>query len=90
MRREEIGYAVRKFTDWDERPVFWGYFPAYDLCRSIPAQVSARALLSAPGFSRMVGRAATAADPGTKAHAHRHVCGYKLANDGHDARAIQA
>jgi hypothetical protein len=28
--REEIGYAVRRFTDGDERPVFWGYFPAYD------------------------------------------------------------
>lgn len=30
MAREEIGYAVRRFTDHDERPVFWGYFPAYD------------------------------------------------------------
>jgi hypothetical protein len=30
MRREEIGYAVRRFTDGDEQPVFWGYFPAYD------------------------------------------------------------
>jgi site-specific recombinase XerD len=31
-------------------------------------------------------------DLGIKAHAHmlRHACGYKLANDGHDARAIQA
>jgi hypothetical protein len=48
--------------------------------------------LSAPGFSRMVERAATAADPGIKAHAQmlRHACGYKLANDGHDTRAIQA
>jgi type 1 fimbriae regulatory protein FimB/type 1 fimbriae regulatory protein FimE len=49
-----------------------------------------RALLSAPGFSRMVERGATAADPSIKAHAHRHACGYKLANDGHDTRAIQA
>jgi len=30
MMREEIGYAVRQFTDGDEHPVFWGYFPAYD------------------------------------------------------------
>jgi 3' exoribonuclease, RNase T-like len=30
MRRMEIGYAVRRFTDGDEHPVFWGYFPAYD------------------------------------------------------------
>ena len=48
--------------------------------------------LSAPGFSRMIERAATAADLGIKTHAHmlRHACGYKLANDGHDTRAIQA
>jgi site-specific recombinase XerD len=48
--------------------------------------------LSAPGFSRMVERAAEVADLGIKAHAHmlRHACGYKLANDGHDTRAIQA
>jgi hypothetical protein len=30
MRREEIGYALRQFTNGDEHPVFWGYFPAYD------------------------------------------------------------
>jgi 3' exoribonuclease, RNase T-like len=30
MPREDIGYAVRQFTDGDEHPVFWGYFPAYD------------------------------------------------------------
>jgi site-specific recombinase XerD len=48
--------------------------------------------LSAPGFSRMVERAAVDADLGIKAHAHmlRHACGYKLANDGQDTRAIQA
>jgi integrase len=48
--------------------------------------------LSAPGFSRLIERAAIAANLGIKAHAHmlRHACGYKLANDGHDTRAIQA
>ena len=48
--------------------------------------------LSAPGFSRMVERAAAAANLGIKAHAHmlRHACGYKLANDGHDTRLLQA
>jgi integrase len=48
--------------------------------------------LSAPGFSRMIERAAAEAGLGIKAHAHmlRHACGYKLANDGHDTRAIQA
>jgi 3' exoribonuclease, RNase T-like len=30
MEREEIGYAIRRFVDGDESPVFWGYFPAYD------------------------------------------------------------
>jgi len=30
MEREQIGYAIRNFTDGDEQPVFWGYFPAYD------------------------------------------------------------
>ena len=37
-------------------------------------------------------RAALAAGLGIKAHAHmlRHACGYKLANDGRDTRAIQA
>jgi Phage integrase family len=40
----------------------------------------------------MIEWAAVAADLGIKAHAHmlRHACGYKLANDGHDTRAIQA
>jgi site-specific recombinase XerD len=48
--------------------------------------------LTAPGFSRMIERAAAAAGLGIKAHAHmlRHACGYKLANDGHDARSLQA
>jgi type 1 fimbriae regulatory protein FimB/type 1 fimbriae regulatory protein FimE len=48
--------------------------------------------LSAPGFSRMMERAAVSAKFGIKAHAHmlRHACGYKLANDGHDTRALQA
>jgi integrase len=47
--------------------------------------------LSAPGFSRMIERAAVVADLGIKAHAHmlRHACGYKLANDGIDTRALQ-
>jgi integrase len=50
------------------------------------------ASLSAPGFSRMVERAAVSAKLGIKTHAHmlRHACGYKLANDGHDTRALQA
>jgi type 1 fimbriae regulatory protein FimE len=48
--------------------------------------------LTAPGFSRMVERAAIAADLDIKVHAHmlRHACGYKLANDGVDTRSLQA
>jgi integrase len=48
--------------------------------------------LTAPGFSRMVERAALNAKLGIKAHAHmlRHGCGYALANGGHDTRALQA
>jgi site-specific recombinase XerD len=40
----------------------------------------------------MVERTAVAAKLGIKAHAHmlRHACGYKLAKDGHDTRALQA
>jgi len=30
MSLENIGYAIRRFIDKDEQPVFWGYFPAYD------------------------------------------------------------
>ena len=48
--------------------------------------------LTAPGFSRLVERAAIAGGLGIKAHAHmlRHACGYKLANDGVDTRSLQA
>jgi type 1 fimbriae regulatory protein FimB/type 1 fimbriae regulatory protein FimE len=48
--------------------------------------------LSAPGFSRMVERTGVEAKLGIKVHAHmlRHATGFKLANDGHDTRSIQA
>jgi integrase len=47
---------------------------------------------AAPGFSRMIERAATKAGLDIKAHAHmlRHACGFKLANDGVDTRSLQA
>src|SRR5208283_3102868 len=47
---------------------------------------------STAGFARMVERAGIEANLGFKAHPHmlRHACGYKLANDGHDTRALQA
>src|SRR5262249_9689809 len=43
------------------------------------------------GFARMIERAGEAAKLAFKAHPHmlRHSCGYKLANDGIDTRAIQ-
>ncbi|MGB9385730.1 MAG: tyrosine-type recombinase/integrase, partial [Pseudolabrys sp.] len=47
---------------------------------------------SPAGFARMIERAGIGAKLGFKAHPHmlRHACGYKLANDGHDTRALQA
>jgi type 1 fimbriae regulatory protein FimB/type 1 fimbriae regulatory protein FimE len=44
------------------------------------------------GFARMVERAGEAAKLSFKAHPHmlRHACGFKLANDGHDTRSLQA
>jgi len=47
--------------------------------------------LSAPGYQRMVARAGEAAGFRFLVHSHmlRHSCGYKLANDGQDTRAIQ-
>ena len=47
---------------------------------------------STAGFARLVERAGKEAGLGFKCHAHmlRHACGYKLANDGHDTRSLQA
>jgi type 1 fimbriae regulatory protein FimB/type 1 fimbriae regulatory protein FimE len=44
------------------------------------------------GFARMLQRAATTAGLSIKTHPHmlRHACGYKLANEGHDTRSLQA
>ena len=44
------------------------------------------------GFARMIERAGEAAKLSFKPHPHmlRHACGFKLANDGHDTRALQA
>jgi Phage integrase family len=51
-----------------------------------------RAPLSAAGYQRMVARAGVAAKFSFLVHSHmlRHACGFKLANDGHDTRDIQA
>jgi integrase len=47
---------------------------------------------STAGFARMLERAADAGGLEIKAHPHmlRHACGFKLANDGVDTRALQA
>jgi integrase len=47
--------------------------------------------LSVAGYQRMIARAGEAARFPFPIHSHmlRHSCGYKLANDGHDTRAIQ-
>jgi type 1 fimbriae regulatory protein FimB/type 1 fimbriae regulatory protein FimE len=60
--------------------------------RTVHIFVSERlAPLSAAGYQRMVARAGEAAGFPFLIHSHmlRHSCGYKLANDGHDTRAIQ-
>jgi integrase len=51
-----------------------------------------RAPLSVAGYQRMIARAGVAAKFTFLVHSHmlRHACGFKLANDGHDTRAIQA
>ena len=50
-----------------------------------------KAPFSTAGFARLVERAGKEAGLGFKVHPHmlRHACGYKLANDGHDTRALQ-
>ena len=50
MSTEDISYGLRDFTDHDEHPVFWGYFPAYDwvaLRRSVRRAGGAAVPLSA-------------------------------------------
>jgi site-specific recombinase XerD len=51
-----------------------------------------RAPFSTAGFARMLERVAEAARVEIKVHPHmlRHACGFKLANDGVDTRALQA
>ena len=48
--------------------------------------------LSVAGYQRMIARAGVAAKFTFLVHSHmlRHACGFELANDGHDTRAIQA
>jgi type 1 fimbriae regulatory protein FimE len=60
--------------------------------RSVHVFISERqAPLSIPGYQRMVARAGVEAGFPFLVHSHmlRHSCGYKLANDGQDTRAIQ-
>jgi integrase len=46
-----------------------------------------RSLISAAGFRKMLMR--TGGSVFLHPHMLRHACGYKLANDGHDTRALQ-
>src|SRR5262245_27849641 len=47
--------------------------------------------ISPIGFHRLMGRLGKAAGMAFRVHPHmlRQACGYKLANDGHDTRALQ-
>jgi integrase len=51
-----------------------------------------RAPFTTAGFARLVERAGATAELGFKCHRHmlRHACGFALANEGHDTRALQA
>ena len=51
-----------------------------------------KAPFSTAGFARMLERAADTAGVKIKVHPHmlRHACGFRLANDGVDTRALQA
>jgi len=51
-----------------------------------------KAPFTAAGFARMLQRAAVAAGLKIRVHPHmlRHACGFKLAGDGQDTRAIQS
>jgi type 1 fimbriae regulatory protein FimE len=63
-----------------------------DGARTVHVFVSERlAPLSVAGYQRMVARAGLVARFPflISSHVLRHSCGYKLANDGHDTRAIQ-
>ena len=48
--------------------------------------------MSRIGFHRLIQRLGRAAALPFDIHSHmlRHACGYKLANDGHDTRSLQA
>ena len=54
--------------------------------------VSMESSFTTAGLARMIERAAAGAGLELKAHPHmlRHACGSKLANYGHDTRALQA
>ena len=60
--------------------------PAY-----IRSAVTKCELMSPIGFHRLIQRVGEAAKMPFPIHAHmlRHACGFKLANDGHDTRALQ-
>jgi type 1 fimbriae regulatory protein FimB/type 1 fimbriae regulatory protein FimE len=48
--------------------------------------------MTVSNFQKLISRACEAAGLKIKAHPHmlRHACGYKLANEGHDTRGLQA
>jgi len=47
--------------------------------------------MTSAGFRKMLARTGATSTLAFPVHPHmlRHACGYKLANDGHDTRAIQ-
>ena len=55
------------------------------------AAITRETLISSIGFHRLIQRLGEAAKMPFPIHPHmlRHACGFKLANDGHDTRALQ-
>ena len=86
-----------KSGDASVHPISARESPLRKLLREAPTSpyvfISERgAPLSVAGYQRMVARAGVAAKFTFLVHSHmlRHACRFKLANDGHDTRAIQA
>ena len=64
---------------------------AYGIFNTRAQAESCVTALTAAGFRKMLSRLAVSAKFQFSVHPHmlRHACGYKLANDGRDTRALQ-
>jgi hypothetical protein len=72
----------------NSRHSYWSFLPGRSISKV--RRVSLRPEME--GFARLLQRAGKAAGLTIRVHPHmlRHACGYKLANDGVDTRALQS